>query len=124
VNLFLIAIGGAFGSMARYLLSSTIARVLPAAFPFGTLMVNVLGCMLFGLIVGSTRVAWLTTPEARSLLLVGVLGGFTTFSTFAYDSVLLLRSGHTVPAMLNVAGQIAIGMAALWGGYVLAITVR
>lgn len=124
MNLFFIAIGGAIGSVARFLLSSTITRYLPSTFPFGTFTVNVLGCALFGLIAGLTRVPLLTTPEARAFLLVGVLGGFTTFSTFAYESVRLLQAGQTLSALLTVAGQTVLGMAALWGGYGLALTIR
>ncbi|MQA30835.1 MAG: fluoride efflux transporter CrcB [Luteitalea sp.] len=124
MNLFLVAIGGAIGSVARYVLSSTIARYVPSAFPLGTFTVNVPSCAVLGVIVGVAQPRLLAGAETRAFLLVGVLGGFTTFSTFAYESVLLLRAGQIAPALLNVAGQTALGVAALWAGYALALNTR
>jgi len=79
VTVLLVAIGGAFGSMARYLLSSFVHRVITPLFPFGTFAVNVLGCAVFGAIAGLAHERFLLRPDTRAFLLIGVLGGFTTF---------------------------------------------
>ena len=120
VNLLLIAIGGALGSVARFLFSSLVQRSVPSLFPFGTLAVNLAGCLVFGVIAGALaqqRVA--LAPDTRAFLLIGVLGGFTTFSTFAFESVQLLNDGQVLWAALNVVGQVVAGIAGLWVGYVI-----
>ena len=86
MTVLLVAIGGAVGSIARYLLSSFVHRVVTPLFPFGTFAVNVLGCAVFGAIAGLAHERFLLRPETRAFLLIGVLGGFTTFSTFAFES--------------------------------------
>jgi CrcB protein len=113
----LIAAGGAIGSVARYLLSTFVLRVSGSLFPFGTFAVNLLGCIAFGLIAGAAdqRVPLGSAP--RAFLLVGVLGGFTTFSSYAFESFWLLRDGHIAAASLNVVGQVVAGMLGVWMGF-------
>jgi CrcB protein len=120
VNVLLIAIGGAIGSVGRYFLSALVLRLTHSAFPFGIFAVNALGCVIFGVIAGAAERRVPLSFDARAFLLVGVLGGFTTFSTFAFDSVSLMRDGRWSLTLLNMIGQVVVGVAALWGGMMLA----
>jgi CrcB protein len=119
VNLFLIAIGGALGSVARYLLSTLVLRLSGTLFPLGTFVVNVVGCVVFGAIVGAAQQRIVLSPDARAFLLVGVLGGFTTFSSYASEIVALVRDGQIFHATINIVGQVVAGVAGLWSGYLL-----
>ena len=115
MNLLLIAIGGALGSVARYALGSFIARLVPPTLSFlGTFAVNIIGCVMFGVIIGlgATRVA--IGEPARAFLLVGVLGGFTTFSGYAFENVALLQDRQFALAAVNMSGQVIAGVAGLW----------
>jgi CrcB protein len=114
VNILLIAIGGALGSVCRYLLSSAVLRALGTLFPAGTFVVNVIGCLLFGAIAGATQERLSLSPEMRALLMAGVLGGFTTFSSYMNESFVLVREGQFVWAGLNLAGQVVTGFLAFW----------
>ncbi len=120
LNLFLIAIGGALGSAARYVLSIFVLRVSGTLFPLGTFVVNVIGCLVFGAIAGAASQRVQLAPALRLFLLTGILGGFTTFSSYAFESFALMRAGHVVWASVNVAGQVVAGLAGVWAGYVLA----
>jgi fluoride exporter len=119
VNILLVAVGGAFGSVARYLFSSLVYRLVPSLFPFGTFAVNVVGCVAFGIIVGAAQQRSALGPEGRAFLLVGVLGGFTTFSTFAFESFQLLRDGQFLWGAMNIIGQVVAGIVGLWAGFVI-----
>ena len=119
MNLLLIAIGGAFGSVARYLLSIFVLRVTGTLFPLGTFVVNVVGCLVFGAIAGATTQRVQIAPAMRLFLLTGILGGFTTFSTYTFESFTLVRDGQFVWASINIAGQVVAGLAGLWLGYVI-----
>jgi CrcB protein len=119
VNILLIAIGGALGSAARYLLSSFVLRATGSLLPIGTFAVNVVGCVIFGAIIGAAQQRFILTAEARAFLLVGVLGGFTTFSSYAYESFLLMRDGQLAAAAFNIVGQVVAGLAGLWIAYVM-----
>jgi CrcB protein len=114
VNLLLIAIGGAVGSVCRYLLSSAVLRALGTLFPAGTFVVNVIGCLAFGAIAGATQERLSISPEVRALLLAGLLGGFTTFSSYMNESFVLVREGQFLWAGLNLAGQVVCGFIAFW----------
>ncbi len=120
MTLLLIALGGALGSVARFLLSTAVLRITGTLFPLGTFVVNVIGCVLFGLIAGAAEQRVPMTPEMRRFLLVGILGGFTTFSSYAFESFGLLRDGQWAWASVNVAGQVVAGLIGMWGGYVIA----
>jgi fluoride exporter len=114
VTILLIAIGGAVGSVCRFLLSSAVLRVLGTVFPAGTFVVNVIGCLLFGAIAGAAQQRITLSIEARALLLTGALGGFTTFSSYMNESVVLVREGQWLWAGLNLVGQVLAGLAAFW----------
>lgn len=120
MNILLIAIGGAVGSVCRYLLSSAVLRGLGTLFPAGTFVVNVLGCLVFGAVAGLTHERFTISPEVRALLLAGVLGGFTTFSSYMNESVVLVREGQFLWAGLNLGGQVVAGFLAFWLAYSLA----
>jgi CrcB protein len=117
VNLLLIATGGALGSVARYLFSSLVYRLVPSLFPFGTLAVNVAGCVAFGLLVGAAQQRFVLAPGGRAFLLIGALGGFTTVSTFAFETFQLMRDGQFLWAAMNIVGQVVAGMVGLWVGF-------
>jgi len=112
-----VAAGGAIGAVARYALAGLVHRFAGATFPAGTFAVNVIGCLAFGLVAGlGTERAVIAAP-ARTFLLIGLLGGFTTFSTYTYETLALLRDGEWAPAALNALGQLAGGLAAVWAGF-------
>ncbi len=113
----LVALGGALGSVARYLLSTTVHRFVPPVFPYGTFVVNVTGCLLAGVLIARFELHALESPAARAFVFVGVLGGFTTFSALASDTFSLARSGQPLLAALNSGGQVVVGLIALWAGY-------
>ena len=120
MNVLYVALGGALGSVARYLVSTTVHRYVSAAdFPYGTFAVNIIGCAVFGVIVGFAENRFDLTPAIRAFFLVGILGGFTTFSAFTFDTHELLRTAAFLRAAFNVVGQITIGLFALWLGYVI-----
>ncbi|MCA9201416.1 MAG: fluoride efflux transporter CrcB [Planctomycetales bacterium] len=111
-ELLCVAMGGAAGALSRYAISVLAMRWLGAAFPYGTLLVNVAGCFLLGLIgqyaLERTPPAWL-----YSGLTAGFLGALTTFSTFSYETLRRFEVGETGVAMLNVAANLALGFAAV-----------
>ncbi len=119
MNLLVIAIGGALGAVARYLLSTFVLRVSGTLFPLGTFVVNTLGCLVFGAIAGATAQRVQLSPAMRLFLLTGILGGFTTFSSYAFESFVLVRDGQMLWAGINVAGQVAAGLLGMWAGYVI-----
>lgn len=118
-NFILVLIGGALGSGSRYLLSTYITKTYPAAFPYGTFAVNIIGCLLIGIIYGSTARIHATSPEWRIFLATGVCGGFTTFSAFAYENVQLLQTEDYSVFALNTVGSCILGFAAVFAGILL-----
>jgi fluoride exporter len=116
----LVGVGGALGSMARYGVNQAAALWLPSSFPFGTFLVNAIGCALFGVLAGLGERTGVLTPALRAFCFVGVLGGFTTFSSYSFDSFALARGGAWGLAILNVAGQVVVGLAAVAAGWWLA----
>lgn len=117
MRLLLIAAGGAAGSVLRYLASGFAQDLAPGStFPVGTLVVNVLGCFAIGVIAELADTHGLVTPATRSLLVVGFLGGFTTFSSFANETLDAVRDGTAGVAVLNVFLSCSLGLAAVWGG--------
>ncbi len=120
MNILLIALGGAFGSACRYLLTSAVLGATGTLFPLGTFVVNIVGCGVFGAIAGASEGRDLLTPETRALLLAGVLGGFTTFSSYMNESVVLVREGQFVWAALNLGGQVVIGFVVFWIAHAIA----
>ena len=126
-DLFLVASGGAVGSAVRYAVSGAAQRLFTSgvgsgaasitSFPAGTLVVNVTGSLLIGLVAGLAESRLLLTAEARLLLVTGVLGGYTTFSAFSLETLLLLRAGQTTTALSSVALQVLLGVAAAFAGF-------
>lgn len=102
-NYLYVFFGGGFGAAARYWLSGLIPEWLGETFPYGILIVNVLGCFLIGFIMAATQDRFLVRPETRVLLTVGILGGFTTFSTFSYEALSLFRDTEYLKATLYVS---------------------
>ena len=120
LNLLVVAAGGAIGSAARYLLSQFVHRTTATTFPLGTFAVNLLGCIVFGAIAGAAEQRVPLAPPLRAFLLVGILGGFTTFSSYAFESFVLMRDGQLLAASLNITGQVVAGLAGVWVGFALA----
>lgn len=116
----LIGLGGAAGSLLRYLVSGWAQKFGDGTFPLGTLAVNIIGCFLIGLLNALFGGPLLIRSEYRIGLLVGVLGGFTTFSAFGWETFSLVNEGQFTRATLNVALSVGAGLAALWFGYRLA----
>lgn len=120
-NILLVGIGGFIGAVMRYLTSDLVQRLSAGnSFPFGTLAVNVLGCLVIGLLAGVADVRSIFTPEARMLVFVGVLGAFTTFSTFSYETASFFNNGEMLPGLINIGVQIVLGLAAVWLGSTMA----
>lgn len=114
----LVGAGGFLGSITRYLLSGWIQRAMQDSwFPYGTMSVNLLGCLIIGLLAGLAESRGILTPYSRAFLLIGVLGGFTTFSSFSYDTTTLLNGGRIFSAILNIATQVILGIAITWLSY-------
>ena len=120
-TVLLLGVAGALGSMARYGLSAFVGHWTGNAFPWGIFVVNVLGCFLFGAIWAGLSVFHLLDDAARIVLLTGFMGAFTTFSTFLFDSDVMLRNGDWGALALNLVGQIVLGLAALRAGAALAM---
>jgi len=120
--LFAIALGGAAGSVARYLLGTALAGVV-SGFPLATLVINVTGSFLLGLLFASlTDPA--ASPAVRAALTTGFCGGYTTFSTFSYETVALVERGAGARALLYVAGSVTLSLAATVAGIALARALR
>ncbi len=119
INFILVVLGGAIGSGSRYLLSSYITKTYPATFPYGTLVVNIIGCLLIGIIYGTTERFQVSSPQWRLFLATGLCGGFTTFSAFAYENIQLLQTENYVAFTLNTLGSCIFGFAAVFLGILL-----
>lgn len=118
IKILIVGIGGFIGSVFRYLLGGWVSRLLNnPEFPYGTFAVNILGCLIIGFLGGVVNLRQVITPETRLFLFVGILGGFTTFSSFGYETFLLLSNGKTLTASINIVSQVIIGLATVWIGY-------
>jgi CrcB protein len=114
-TILLVGVGGAVGSILRYLTNVWVARSFLHIFPLATLLVNVLGCLLIGLLVGIFDRQQLTSRELQYLFITGFCGGFTTFSAFSLENVVLLEN-HTTLALFYIAASIVLGIGAVWLG--------
>jgi CrcB protein len=112
----LVAVGGAAGSVLRYAASDWVQRGLGAVLPWGTFVVNLSGCFVMGLLAGAFQQRFLVSPEVRVLVLVGVLGGYTTFSAFALETLRLAQGGDFAAAGLNALGSPLLALAGVWAG--------
>ena len=114
--LLAVAAGGAFGAVGRYLVMIQVGHWLGTAFPFATLAVNILGSFALGLLVELMALAWSPPPELRAMLVVGLLGAFTTFSTFSMDVVLHVERGELVLTLGYVVASVVLCVAAFLAG--------
>lgn len=112
----LVGVGGFVGAVARYLAGGFVHRHLPASFPWGTFVVNVVGCFAIGLLAVLVSERQALGPDGRLFWMVGVLGGFTTFSTFGYETVALLQDRVYLLAALNAFGQLGLGLLGVFAG--------
>jgi CrcB protein len=116
VKLLIVGLGGFLGAVARWGVAGAVQRLAGGIFPSGTLAVNVLGCAAIGVLMGLVTEHSLFGPGARLFLLAGFLGAFTTFSTFGWETLALIRDGEWLPAFLNVALNVLAGLAAVFAG--------
>jgi CrcB protein len=115
-----VALGGALGAVLRHLLGGLVQARAGVVFPLGTLAVNVAGCLAIGVLTELVESRGGLHPETRALLMVGLLGGFTTFSAFGNETLSLLRDGEPTLAGANVAANVVLGLLAVWAGRVAA----
>jgi len=117
----LVGAGGFLGAIFRYALGGWVHNLLNnTSFPYGTLVVNAVGCLLIGFLSGLAESRALFGPEARLFFFIGILGGFTTYSSFAYETFSLARDAQNLAAILNVFAQLILGLLGVWYGNVLA----
>lgn len=118
INVAIVGAGGFIGAVCRYGLSGFVQRNSAlSSFPFGTLVVNMLGCLLIGIAVGLVDARQSYSPEVRQFVMVGLLGGFTTYSTFGLETFALLRDADYLGAFANVAVHVILGLAMVWAGF-------
>ncbi|GAB4500307.1 MAG: fluoride efflux transporter CrcB [Anaerolineales bacterium] len=116
-NILLVGIGGFIGSALRYTVSGYVQQATKSVgFPYGTLAVNVLGCFVIGFLAQFAENRGLFTSESRLFVFVGILGGFTTFSSFGNETLNLARDGQMMSALANIGGNVIIGLFAVWLG--------
>jgi len=117
-QLMIVGAGGFIGSAMRFVVSSSVQRLIaPSLMPYGTLVVNVLGCLAIGLLGGLAESRFELAPGQRLFLMAGILGGFTTFSAFAFESLALAQDEAFVKAAFNVIAQLVLGLGAAMAGY-------
>ena len=117
LSVLYVALGGALGSVSRYLLGIWIQTLSKSIdFPYGTLAVNLIGCFVIGFLSQLAEVRGAFKPEVRAFIFIGLLGGFTTFSAFGNDTINLLRDGETFNALANVGANVILGLALVWFG--------
>jgi CrcB protein len=119
-RLLLIGLAGLLGTLARYALSGFIARRFGETFPTGTLVVNIVGCFLAGFLFYLMQERFLVNDIVRTAIMIGFLGGFTTFSSFGLQTFTLLRDGEMGLATMNVLVSNIAGLLTVWAGYSLA----
>lgn len=117
-NILLIGLGGFAGSIARYFVSKLNNQLEILSLPVGTLLVNIIGSFLIGLLVGISEKSPLLTVELRMFLMVGLCGGFTTFSSFTGENLMLMRNGQFLTLFLYTGLSILLGFTAVYFGYI------
>lgn len=116
-NILLIGSGGFIGSVARYYVSRLNLSESFFSLPTGTLLVNVAGSLVIGILMAVSERSEILTHEARLFLMVGICGGFTTFSTFAMENLSMMHSGQFLQILLYTSVSVILGFAAVWAGY-------
>jgi CrcB protein len=118
-----VGIGGALGSMARHGVNVIVTRVAGQAVPYATAVVNIVGCFVIGVFASMVATgAWRASSTTRTFVFVGILGGFTTFSSFGLDTFVLIQDGQRGRAIMNVLIQVGLGLPAVFAGYAIAQT--
>ena len=119
-NLVFVFIGGGIGSTLRYLVGTTMQKISNGwIFPVGTLTVNLIGCLIIGLLGGLAESKGIFQSDLRLFIFVGIIGGFTTFSNFGYETIQLFRDGEVFYALANASLQVVLGLLSVWLGYIL-----
>jgi fluoride exporter len=117
LTILFIGLGGALGSIARYLVSTWVQTAVKSViFPFGTLVVNLAGCFVIGFLAQLAEARGVFTSESRAFVFIGLLGGFTTFSSFGNETLNLARGGEIWNALANIGLNVVIGLFAVWLG--------
>jgi CrcB protein len=126
LNYLLVALGSALGGIARYAASGIVARWFGETFPWGTLLVNIVGSFAIGFFatITSTEGRWLVSPAGRTFFMVGICGGFTTFSSFSLQTLNLARDAQWLYAGFNILGSVALCLIFVWLGHLLATTLN
>lgn len=114
-----ISLGGAIGAFSRYMVTSMTGHLLGHGFPWGTMIVNVVGSFIMGALISYMGIKWSTSMEMRAFLTTGVLGGFTTFSAFSLDFAILYERKQMVAAFGYAAGSLGLALLAVFAGLVL-----
>lgn len=114
-----VFLGGGLGAVCRFWLGAAIQRLPGPDFPRGTFVVNIIGCLLAGVVAELVRVQPACQGNVRLFLMVGILGGFTTFSTFGYETLALFQAGKVAAAGINAVGQVLVGLLMVSVGYYL-----
>ncbi|WP_180902159.1 fluoride efflux transporter CrcB [Martelella soudanensis] len=112
----IVAAGGALGSVGRHFVGVVATRMGAVNFPWGTLAVNIIGSLLIGLLVEAVARVLNESAEARMFIVIGFLGGFTTFSSFSLDAMNMIERGDVVPAVAYVIGSVVVALGAVWAG--------
>lgn len=121
--ILMIAVAGALGAVSRYAMSQWTYRLLgEPTFPYGTMVVNLLGCFALGFVAHFSLTSSFLTPDLKIAVMIGFLGAFTTFSTFSYETLRLLEGSNWPAALANVIVSVVLGLAAVWGGLTAART--
>lgn len=118
-TLFLIGLGGGIGSVLRYLTSVVIEKYYATVFPLATLIINIFGCLLIGIIMGVLEKNQVTDSAMKWLLVTGFCGGFTTFSAFGYENIRLLQNGNIFLPFVYISCSIILGLGSVWLGFIL-----
>jgi len=117
-NILIIGAGGFIGSVLRYLTQVASGKILSLSFPVGTFIVNILGCFIIGVVYALSEKGNLLNAEMRLFLAVGFCGGFTTFSTFSNDNLILLKDSQLAFLFFNIFGSVILGVAAVYLGII------
>ena len=116
----MVVLGGGLGSLARYILGTAIMSRFGGKFPLGTMIISVAGSFAIGVMMRLFTERFQPHPYWRFVLVIGFLGGYTTFSSFEYESFRAVREGGSMLGLLNIVGSVVLGFAAVWAGAVLA----
>ena len=119
-RILIVGVGGFIGASLRYMISSLSVKVFGESFPYGTLFVNILGGLLFGFIMEASVRLWSISPNLRTFLTTGILGGLTTFSTFSYETICMLSDGNYLIGGINAGLNLLLSLFCAWLGKFLA----